>query len=137
VSYAFVDTSVWLAYFNRRDRWHARARQLVSPDYRLLTTWPVVWESVTLLSQRLSAVLAVDAGMLLTEGNLAHIIEISSEDIGLAWSLMRQYAERRLSAADATSFAVVRRRKILTAMSFDADFGVVLNDRTVLGASEG
>jgi predicted nucleic acid-binding protein len=73
--------------------------------------------------------------MLLSEGGLAHIIEIETEDLGLAWMLMRQYAERRLSAADATAFAIVRRRKIPTVISFDADFAIVLSDRKVLGAT--
>lgn len=136
MSYALVDTSIWLAYFNRRDSMHPRARQLVSPDLRLVTTWPIVWESVTLLSQRVSSERAVEAGMLLSEGSLAHIIEISPEDLGLTWMLMRQYAARRLSAADATSFAVMRRRKIGTAISFHADFALVLSDRTVLGTKE-
>lgn len=136
MSYAFVDTSVWLAYSNRRDSLHSRARRLVSPDLRLVPTWPIIWESITLISQRVSSDLAVEAGMLLSEGSLAHIIEISPEDLGLTWMLMRQYAARRLSAADAKSFAVMRRRRIDTAISFDPDFAVVFADRNVLGAKE-
>lgn len=39
-----------------------------------------------------------------------------------AWEWLRQHADREYSFVDATSFAVMRRRRLSDALTFDNDF---------------
>ena len=129
----FVDTGVWVAYANSKDNDHTRAKELLEQPYRLVTTWPIVWETVTVLNRDVGAKVAVEMGMRLTAGDLAEILELTSTDHVLAWDILRRFANRRLSAADATGCAIIRRLNIAQVASFDQDFAIVLTERTVLG----
>lgn len=130
----FVDTGVWVAHFNARDRLHTRAADILSTaTVRLVTSWPVVWETVTLLCRQGGATVAADVGLQFLGGRLAHILELTTTDHVLAWDILRRYADRRLSAADVTTGAIVRRINIPTVASFDVDMQLILPDRTILG----
>jgi predicted nucleic acid-binding protein len=137
VKKALVDTSVFLSYFNRRDPSHLRAAILLkTPGVQLVTIWPIVWETITLACRRVGAQAAADVGERLLREELAEIVELTSRDHSLALTIIRQHAYLKLSAADASACALVRRLKIGTVLSFDSDFGTVLVDRTILGASD-
>lgn len=47
---------------------------------------------------------------------------ITPEDQDLALTWLRQHDEREYSFVDATSFAVMRRRRLRDAFAFDGDF---------------
>jgi len=52
-------------------------------------------------------------------GQIEHVSEALESE---AWSWLRRHDERVYSFVDATSFAVMRRRRIREALAFDGDF---------------
>jgi predicted nucleic acid-binding protein len=120
----FVDTSFWAALRNRRDGRHAEAVALleshgISP---LLTTNHVRGETWTLLRRRAghrSAVAFLDA---LESSELVEVITVPErlESEALGW--LRRHDEREYSWVDATSFALMRARRLHAALAFDGDF---------------
>jgi predicted nucleic acid-binding protein len=120
----FVDTSFWVAYRNRRDAHHDEAVELLAAhaDAGLLTTNHVRGETWTFLRRRAghrSAVGFLDA---LTASRRVSVefVEPTVEKDALAW--LRRHDEREYSFVDATSYAVMRRRRIVDSLAFDGDF---------------
>lgn len=119
----FVDTSFWVAQQFRRDTHHAAARQLWEDrSSGLLTTNHVVGETWTFLRRRLGHLeartfveRAQRSGRLL----IVHVDEATEAD---AWGWLRRHDERAYSFVDATSFAVMRKRRVSEALAFDGDF---------------
>ncbi|HXH56519.1 type II toxin-antitoxin system VapC family toxin [Iamia sp.] len=119
----FVDTSFWVALFFARDPHHDDARELWSQrPGGLLTTNHVLGETWTFLRRRrghgdaLRAVEAVEASRRVTRIRVPG----SAEDD--AWEWLRRRDDREYSFVDATSFAVMRRRRIGEALAYDGDF---------------
>ena len=120
----FVDTSFWFSLQDRLDRRHGQAAALAVTQARerLLTSNHVVGETWTLTRRRLGHACAV--GFLDRLGALRNL-EVASADEALeseAWAWLRRRDERRYSFVDATSFAMMRRRRIREALAFDGDF---------------
>ena len=120
----FVDTSFWIAFRNRRDARHPDALRLmeVHGDAGLITTNHVRGETWTYLRRRAghrSAVGFLDALASSPRVAVDHV-EPAMEDDATVW--LRQHDEREYSFVDATSFAVMRRRRVRQAMAFDGDF---------------
>ena len=120
----FVDTSFWVALRNRRDPHHADAATLLEghANDTLLTTNHVRGETWTFLRRRAghaSAVAFLDA---LDASPRVRIepVDTDAESVALAWLRVRD--EREYSFVDATSFAVMRARRITDALAFDGDF---------------
>jgi len=119
----FVDTSFWVALQLARDERHAAAREIWREvGAPLFTTNHVVGETWTFLRRRAGHA----AGLRFVEavsGSPRLAIEHVSEALeSEAWSWLRRHDERVYSFVDATSFAVMRRRRIREALAFDGDF---------------
>ena len=119
----FADTSFWFGLQERRDVRHAHARALVTRGVgHVVTTNHVIGETWTLLRRRSGQAAAV--GFLDRIGVLPDL-EIVHVDGGVekdAWRWLRGRPEREYSFVDATSLAVMRRRRIREALAFDGDF---------------
>ena len=119
----FVDTSFWFALQDRDDRRHPEARAIVGAGIgRTVTTAMVLGETWTLLRRRMghhAAVGFLDRVMRISSLEVAHVTEAAELD---AWEWLRRHAERAYSFVDATSFGVMRRRRIREALAFDGDF---------------
>ena len=119
----FADTSFWFGLQERRDARHDQARTLVARGVgRVVTTNHVVGETWTLLRRRSGHTAAVgflDRLGVLPGLEIVHVNEIDEKD---AWRWLRARPEREYSFVDATSFVVMRRRRIREALAFDGDF---------------
>ena len=119
----FADTSFWFGLQERRDGRHAQARALVARGVgQVITTNHVVGETWTLLRRRSGHAAAVgflDKLTALTEVDVVHVDEAVEAE---AWRWLRSRGERAYSFVDATSFAIMRRRRIREALAFDGDF---------------
>jgi predicted nucleic acid-binding protein len=119
----FVDTSFWVALFFARDAHHSDARELWRHrQQNLVTTNHVLGETWTFLVRRrghADAVRAVDA---LTGSPGTTVMTVAGDDEASAWQWLRRHDEREYSFVDATSFAVMRRRRLTDALAFDGDF---------------
>lgn len=120
----FVDTSFWAALRNPQDRHREAAVALLedrSSEF-LLTTDQIRGEIWTLLRRRRGHRAAVEV-LDLFERTVRLTVEYVrpvDQDDALAW--LRRHDEREYSFVDATSFAVMRRRRITDAFAFDGDF---------------
>jgi uncharacterized protein len=119
----FADTSFWFALQERHDRRHADATALVRAGIgRLCSSNHVVGETWTLLRRRAGHAAAVgflDRLARLPEVEVVHVDAATEAD---AWRWLRRHDEREYSFVDATSFALMRRRRIREALAFDGDF---------------
>ena len=119
----FVDTSFWVAQQFQRDAHHPEARELWGDrSTRLVTTNHVIGETWTFLRRRLGHTEArdfVDRARRSARLLILHVDEPTETD---AWTWLQRHDERAYSFVDATSFAVMRRRRLTEALAFDGDF---------------
>jgi predicted nucleic acid-binding protein len=119
----FADTSFWYVLQARRDPRHPEAAALVrAKRQRIVTSNHVLGETWTLLRRRSGHAAAVgffDRVGMLQDLEVVHVDEETEEE-ALSW--LRRHDEREFSFVDATSFAVMRRRRIREALAFDGDF---------------
>jgi predicted nucleic acid-binding protein len=119
----FVDTSFWVALQLRGDRHHDDARRIWRGDPgALLTSNHVLGETWTFLTNRIGhgAARAFRDALAHTEGVALVHVDAPTEDE--AWGWLARHDERPYSFVDATSFAVMRRRRLREALTFDSDF---------------
>lgn len=119
----FVDTSFWVALFWKRDTNHNTAQRVWTDDAGpLLSTNHVLGEVWTFTRRRRGhrdAVRVVDAVSTSRMLTVVRVDEVAEDE---AWDWLRRHGEREYSFVDATSFAVMRRRRINEALAFDGDF---------------
>jgi predicted nucleic acid-binding protein len=121
----FVDTSFWVALQIQRDPHHRDAVVLLATHAAapMVTTNHVRGETWTFLRRRAGhrpAVRFLDA----LEGSPRfEVIRVHDELEREALAWLRDPDERECSFVDATSFAVMRGRRIREALAFDGDFG--------------
>jgi predicted nucleic acid-binding protein len=119
----FADTSFWVALILQRDRHHEEASELWEHrDQPLVVTNHVLGEVWTFLRRRDSHSLARRAHQLIARSDTVEVIHVPAELEKEAWKWLDRHDERPYSFVDATSFAVMRRRKLLEALAFDGDF---------------
>lgn len=119
----FVDTSAWFAYANRKDRDHNAVRKaLGSFRGRLATSNFILDETVTLCRYRLGHTAAMRVGRVLQETGAVDLIRVTPADERAAWALFCDRPDQRYSFTDCTSFVLMRRLKVDTALALDDDF---------------
>lgn len=120
---AFVDTGVWYAAADRGDRSNARAHELLAEAGRLVTTDHVLVETWRLLAHRLGRH-AAERFWASLRGGVAEVVTVGPADLEAAWAIGERYGDQDFSLVDRTSFAVMVRLGVTTALAFDRDFAV-------------
>jgi hypothetical protein len=120
---AFVDTSAWFAYANRHDPDHRRIRAVLQTFEGRLTTSNFIFdETVTLCLYRLGRQVATTVGEVLRDPTVVAMLHITPEDEQHAWALWLARPDKTYSFTDCTSFVVMRRLGLQSAIAIDADF---------------
>jgi uncharacterized protein len=119
-----IDTSALLALVLDDDANHAAAAAYVrrNPRVRFVTTELVLSEIATRLRVRAGAERAVAVTTDLLKSRRYEIVFTNPELMLAALGRMAQYADKRLSLTDCTSFELMERLKLPAAFSFDRDF---------------
>jgi uncharacterized protein len=123
----FLDTAGWFAALSPRERGHEQARAAYADAARrgalLVTTPLVVAEMHTLLLRwrgPAAGIVFLDAAL----ASGAHMVAPLDEellDVALTrW--IRKFADKPVSLADAVSFEVMRRERLVQALTFDRHF---------------
>jgi predicted nucleic acid-binding protein len=119
----FADTSFWLALLRKDDSQHVRAEQLARANHvALVTSNHVIGETWSFLCRRDGHRAALAFLSLLDEYPRLEVEHASERIEADAWVWLRRHDERPYSFVDATSFAVMRKRRIAEALTFDSDF---------------
>lgn len=118
----FVDTSGWVALFNKKDQWHRHASklwgQLIQDRALIFTSDYVFNETVSLVRRRVSFEDAVRCGDHLLASAIVRMIEVTTADLTAAWNLYKQAGTKELSFTDCTSVSVMQSHKIEVALTF-------------------
>jgi predicted nucleic acid-binding protein len=118
----FVDTSFWAALGNATDSRHDAARKLWSSKPRfVVTSNHVLGETWTLLNRRCGH-RSANAAAAIRFSAVVRLEHITAELEEQAWEWLARHDEREYSFVDATSFALMRSKKIHNAYAFDGDF---------------
>lgn len=88
----------------------------------MVTTNYVIGETWTLLRRRSGHAAAVGFLDRLSSLPDVRVLRVDEATENEAWRWLRVRGEREYSFVDATSFAVMRRRRIREALAFDGDF---------------
>jgi len=125
----FVDTGAWIALALVRDPFHERAveawDELIATGARLRTSIPVVLETFTFLDRQAARDVALAWKESLDGLEVLSVLDCTSADLERAWPYFARTDLHKLSAVDATSFAIMERERIRRAFAFDHHFAVV------------
>ena len=119
----FVDTSAWFAYANRADREHEAIKEvLASFQGRLVTSNFVFDETITYCANRLGHRTATLLGNHLLTAQSIDLVRVQPDDELAAWNLFKERTDKQYSLTDCTSFTLMRRLRLTTALALDDDF---------------
>ena len=119
----FVDTSAWFAYANRKDPDRTAVRTAIRDfEGRLATSNFIFDETISLCRHRLGHDAARRVGSVLLDAGTIDLIRITPGDEQAAWTLFCRRGDQRYSFTDCTSFELMRRLRITTALALDDDF---------------
>jgi predicted nucleic acid-binding protein len=124
----FVDSGAWIALALSRDPLHGRAREqwdlLRGAGAKLHTSIPVTIETFTFLDRNASRDVALTWKEAIYKHETVKILTCELRDLTQAWSYFRRGDLHKLSAVDATSFAIMKRLQVRVAYAFDHHFAV-------------
>lgn len=124
----FADTGWWIAWALPGDDRHRDALGMLAALGRteqVITTNLVVGETWTFLRRKDShrtALTFLDRLEILREADRLVVHRVTEQQEGAAWEWLRKRDERVYSFVDATSFRVMRDRRVHEAFAFDQDF---------------
>jgi predicted nucleic acid-binding protein len=119
---AFVDTSAWFAAAFADDPDHAHISKALTREQRLVTSNLVLDETVTLCSAKLGHEVASRVGEILLDTDEVDLVRVSAADELAAWKLFLDRPDKSYSFTDCTSFVLMRRLGIETAIALDDHF---------------
>lgn len=126
---AFVDSGAWIALALSRDPLHSRAREqwdmLRASGANLHTSVPVVIETFTFLERNANRDVALAWKDSIRKRGTVKIVVCDLRDLEESWAYFGRTDLHKLSAVDATSFAIMNRTRIRLAFAFDHHFAVV------------
>lgn len=124
----FIDTGAFVALALTRDPYHEAGVEswnaLIESSARLLTSVPVILETFTFLERNTRRDVALAWKDSLEQIPRFRTLECTRADMGHAWSYFKRAELHKLSAVDATSFALMTRYKIRVAFTFDRHFSI-------------
>lgn len=125
---AFVDSGAWIALALSRDPLHSRAREqwtlLHEAGARLNTSIPVVIETFTFLERNATRDVALAWKESVYRPRTVKLLPCNRRDLDHSWEYFKRTDMHKLSAVDATSFAIMKRARIQLAFAFDHHFAV-------------
>jgi predicted nucleic acid-binding protein len=124
----FVDSGAWIALALLRDPLHTAAREqwnvLQGAGAKLHTSIPVVIETFTFLDRNANRDVALTWREAIYQHGTVRILPCELRDLEQSWAYFRRADLHKLSAVDATSFAIMKRVRIRLAYTFDHHFAV-------------
>lgn len=120
---AFVDTSAWYTFVRADDPDHEVVKRAMERwEARLVTSNFVFDEVITLVRARLGHSTALTVGKTLLAPGVVELVRIAAEDEEEAWKLFRRHSDKHYSFTDCTSFALMQRLALETAITTDRHF---------------
>ena len=125
----FVDTSFWIALFDRDDPAHERVtafwQELAREPVRLMTSEFVLDEAYTFLRRHVDLHAAMDLHEAIQASRLIEVLEVRAPVLTAAWDTFIKYDDKVFSFTDCTSFVLMWRNDLTEALTLDTDFAQV------------
>lgn len=125
----FVDSGAWIALALSRDPMHAVAREqwdrLRGAGAKLHTSVPVVIETFTFLDRNANRDVAMAWRDAIARPGTVRLLPCELRDLEQSWAYFQRADLHKLSAVDATSFAIMKRARIRVAFAFDHHFAMI------------
>ncbi len=123
MKHLLVDTGAWYSFMDKSDRDHRLVSTVLEEHFPfLLTSDFIVDETITLLRYRYGRHAAVMFGEQVYSGKLARLEFITKNDQQKAWRLFLKYNDHCFSFTDCTSFVMMEKLRLKTAVAIDNDF---------------
>lgn len=123
---AFVDTSGWVALFDKADKYHRRTvkewNKLQGRSLHLLTSDYIIDETLTHLSDACGRHVAVSFGGWLLRTNYIEIARVDETMWDNAWQMFQVYDDKEWSFTDCVSFNLMQAYRLWVAFTFDHHF---------------
>src|SRR5438105_5312914 len=124
----FVDSGAWIALALTRDPLHMQAREqwglLHGAGAKLHSSVPIVIETFTFLDRNANRDVALAWKESIYKLGAVKILPCELRDLEQSWEYFQRADLHKLSAVDATSFAIMRRSRIRLAFTFDHHFSI-------------
>ena len=125
----FVDSGAWIALALSHDPLHERAREqwrlLGEAGAKLYTSVPVMIETFIFLDRNANRAVALAWKDAIYKPGTVKILPCELRDLEQSWEYFRRPNLHKLSAVDATSFAIMKHARIRLAYAFDHHFAAV------------
>mgnify|MGYP005854963029 CR=1 FL=1 len=121
-----VDTGAWYALADKSDSNHEAAKSFYVEKVGILpfvTTEAIVVETWALINAHLGRIAAMSYWSMLLETRLP-VLFLEPVEIEIAWVIGKDYPDQDFSFVDCTTFALMERRGITEAFTFDRHFWV-------------
>ncbi len=122
----FLDTSYFIALFNRRDRFHARAveaaRRFAHGNTPMMTTDAVLIEIGNALSPLPARALAAQIIAAVREAAAIEVARVDAPLFERGLALFRQRMDKEWGLTDCISFALMQQRGVTQALTADHHF---------------
>lgn len=122
----FVDSSGWIALFDKSDEYHLHAaqalRSLRNQSILLLTSDYILDETLTHLLYAIGRHVALRFGQWALTTNHVEIARVDEEIWGSAWTMFQAYDDKKWAFTDCTSFVLMQRYNLWRAFTFDHHF---------------
>ena len=121
----FLDTSFLVAFYNKGDKNHSKARRLISDADKstvFVISDYVFDEILTVLLVRGGKSMSVEAGRKILEDEMVDILQIDEDIFEKAWLVYQSFLDKEWSFTDCTSYVLMKNLSIVTGASFDDHF---------------
>lgn len=129
VEQVFIDSSFFIARFNKRDKFHKKAMEFISKvregryQFAFATSDYVFDETITtILYQTKRHDVAEKCGETILKSRTLTMAYIDETLLRDAWQLFKEKADKLWSLTDCTSFTFIEKIGARTALAFDENF---------------
>ena len=117
----FVDTSAWIAFFDRTDDFHDRAIDFLKTKPHLVTSDVVLHECIAHLENRISKEVAKSFAEAVLINNICDIVFITYEQEMRSLKRYRK-TRKKISFVDVTNQVIAEELGLKEIFAFDRDF---------------
>lgn len=124
----FIDTSAFLAISNGKDEHHREAVEFLQSIMdgkrftRIVTSDYVIDETITRIRFAEGHEVALGWIKNIRASTVLEVLRVDEETFDRGIELFEKYSDKSLSFTDCTSFALMEKKKIEDAFTFDSDF---------------
>jgi len=120
----YVDTSAWIAFLDRSDSYHSAFRKLFSDPPPLVTSALVIAEGHGWFLRRYDQLRAIQFLNFIEVLPALTVRPFDADEVAKTATLVKKFADQKLTLADAHGLVVMRERRNATCWSTDRHLGL-------------